>query len=118
MSLFKYLRTGHAQALEKKDVITKYTFFSSCKSSQGLSPSSFPALRRPLVEDLDEDIFPIDGDSEILNEKDFGKLSRELPKRLVSLNYSKTCEVIQRPPLEPQNSGRCGQVFVVHRSFW
>jgi hypothetical protein len=43
-------------------------------------------LRRPLVEDLDEDLFPIDGDSEILNEKDFAKLSRELPKRLVSFN--------------------------------
>jgi hypothetical protein len=50
-----------------------------------------------LVEDLDEDLFPIDGDSEILNEKDFAKLSRELPKRLVSLYCIVRINLVIRP---------------------
>ena len=67
-----------------------YTIFSSCRSPPSghqLSASSFPALRRPQpLDDLDEDLLPVEGDSEIFTQTDFIRLSRELPKRLVSLH--------------------------------
>ena len=64
--------------------------FCSFKTRENAHPhfSAFPVLSSgpPLpLDDFDEiDVLPIEDESEILNEKDFSTLSRELPKRLVS----------------------------------
>ena len=75
-----------ASAEFKFDISTSSHFDSSSKSSpenHPLSFSAFPALRRPILDELDEDLVLTDDQSEIFNEKDFMRLSKQLPKRLV-----------------------------------